>query len=373
MNDANGRKETAGGGGPCRLCGGLAKPNGTPDPAATEPRPPKPPPFTLGFWLQILGVLVVLGAVAAFVALGGSRGNGALGKGFEYDLSKHSKTDPTLVRCFETNSIPVPLDDPAALALAAGDRLLVAGGQHVVTLDDAGRELARWEVGPAPNCLAAGPDGSVYVGFREHVEVFASNGTRQATWERMGEDAVLTCIAVSGDDVVVADAGNRVAWRFKTSGQLAGRIAEKDRSRGENGLVIPSPYFDVAFAPDGALWIVDPGRHELRHYSLAGERKTSWKRASMTADGFSGCCNPTHIAIRPDGTFVTSEKGFVRVKLYGPAGEFLGFVAGTEQFVEGTRGLDLAVDSRNRILVLDPVRRTVRVFLDLKKTEGATP
>jgi hypothetical protein len=249
----------------------------------------------------------------------------------------------------------------------------VAGGRHVVTLDDTGRELARWDVGPAPNCLAVGEDGVVYVGFRDHVETFTSNGSRRATWERMGQEAVVTCVAVAGDDVVVADAGNRVVWRFNTGGQLLNRIAEKDRSRGENGLLIPSPYFDLAFAPGGALWIVDPGRHELRHYSLTGERKTSWKRASMTADGFSGCCNPTHIAIRPDGTFVTSEKGFVRVKLYGPDGEFLGFVAGTEQFIEGTRGLDLAVDSRNRILVLDPVRRTVRVFLDKRKDGGATP
>ncbi len=31
-------------------------------------------------------------------------------------------------------------------------------------------------------------------------------------------------------------------------------------------------------------------------------------------------------------------------------------------FDEGTKGIDLAVDSMGRILVLDPVRRQVRIF-----------
>ena len=37
-------------------------------------------------------------------------------------------------------------------------------------------------------------------------------------------------------------------------------------------------------------------------------------------------------------------------------------VAGAEQFDEGTVGLDLAVDSNQRIFVLDPKRKRVRIF-----------
>jgi hypothetical protein len=68
------------------------------------------------------------------------------------------------------------------------------------------------------------------------------------------------------------------------------------------------------------------------------------------------------VAIRRDGSFVTSEKGLVRVKLYTPAGDLVGVVAGSDQFDEGVSGLDLAADSAGRILVLDPVRLEVRVF-----------
>ncbi len=82
----------------------------------------------------------------------------------------------------------------------------------------------------------------------------------------------------------------------------------------------------------------------------------------MTIDGFSGCCNPSHIAILADGSFVTSEKGLVRVKILNPTGKLKSVVAGPDQFDEETRGLDLAVDSENRIIVLDPKKRLIRIF-----------
>ena len=83
----------------------------------------------------------------------------------------------------------------------------------------------------------------------------------------------------------------------------------------------------------------------------------------MLEDGFSVCFNPSHIAMLPDGSFVTSEKGIVRVKKHNPAGEFVCLVACPDQFAEGTEGLDLAVDSAQRILVLDPKAPAVRIFI----------
>ena len=82
----------------------------------------------------------------------------------------------------------------------------------------------------------------------------------------------------------------------------------------------------------------------------------------MTVDGFSGCCNPSHAAVLQDGSFVTAEKGLVRVKIHNRAGEFVCLVAAPDQFDKGTVGLDLAVDSNGRIHVLDPKRKQVRIF-----------
>ncbi len=70
-----------------------------------------------------------------------------------------------------------------------------------------------------PYCLAVGTGehafpGRLYVGMRDHVEVYEAQGKRQAVWDRPGPRAVLTSIALSEEDVFVADAGSLVVWRY---------------------------------------------------------------------------------------------------------------------------------------------------------------
>ena len=95
----------------------------------------------------------------------------------------------------------------------------------------------------------------------------------------------------------------------------------------------------------------------------------------MAVEGFCGCCNPVYFARRPDGKFVTSEKGLNRIKIYDAKGDFEGVVAGPETLVKDLDlakkacadcqvgfGFDVACDSAGRILALDPATKTVRVF-----------
>ena len=82
----------------------------------------------------------------------------------------------------------------------------------------------------------------------------------------------------------------------------------------------------------------------------------------MATEGFCGCCNPSNFAFINDSLFVTSEKAIERVKIYSTDGTFLCVVATPDQFESGTKGLDLAVDKQNRILVLDPVKKMIRIF-----------
>ena len=82
----------------------------------------------------------------------------------------------------------------------------------------------------------------------------------------------------------------------------------------------------------------------------------------MRIDGFSGCCNPSHIALLADGAFVTAEKGLPRVKIHNIDGSLRCVVATPDQFEEGVTGLDVAVDAEGRIHVLDPSRNVVRRF-----------
>lgn len=140
------------------------------------------------------------------------------------------------------------------------------------------------------------------------------------------------------------------------------RIGEKDEQKAVPGFVIPSPYFDIDLSDEGYLWAVDPGRHSLYNFNANGEMRTLWKKSSVKTEGFSGCCNPAHMAILEGNAFVTSEKGIVRVKIYDQHGEYVGVVASPDMFDENAYAPDVCIDENGRVILLDFNRKQLRIF-----------
>ena len=106
----------------------------------------------------------------------------------------------------------------------------------------------------------------------------------------------------------------------------------------------------------------DTGRHLVTLWALDGEPRGSFgKLGQFDPADFSGCCNPVNVALAPDGTVVTGEKGTARVKVYEPGGKLLA-VIGPENFDPLTTAIRLAVDSRGRIVAADAARREIRTF-----------
>jgi hypothetical protein len=220
--------------------------------------------------------------------------------------------------------------------------------------------------------MAVAADGEILLGMTDHIETLGPDGKPKAVWPSLGERAHLTSIAVDEENVYAADAGNRVVVRLSREGQLVNTIGQEDPSKDIPGFIVPSPCFDVAFDNTGALWAVNPGKHGIENYRGTGELVTAWYRPSMEAEGFSGCCNPSHIAFRSDGSLVTAEKGLARVKVYSVDQKLMGFVAPPAAFHVAPTGAfsselktpfaDLAVDSRDRVLVLDVKMNAIRVF-----------
>ena len=146
------------------------------------------------------------------------------------------------------------------------------------------------------------------------------------------------------------------------------RVVQKFVYRGEtgdgseHGFIIPSPNFHLDFDPQNNLWVTNPGMHAIQQYNDLGELTESWSKSSPEIEGFSGCCNPAKFTFLPDGRFITSEKGLVRIKIYSASGEFESVVAAPEKFTEDGEALDLAVDKQENIIALDENKKMIRFF-----------
>jgi len=338
---------------------------------------------------------MVAGAIALLGIDWSGEGGSGLSDSFKYDLQKYQNIDPSLFRYHSVAALPIDLSEPRAIAVGIDDQILIAGDKAVDIFSplpwEAGQRSVAADPVPVafearkkivfdvePYCLTVGNaehafPGRIYVGMRDHVEVFAPDGMRLAVWPAMG---MLTSLTTSEKEVFLADAKARIVRQCDVEGKPIAQIDGRIAGRSSPGFVVPSPYFDVAMSPDGLLRVVNPGAHRIDAYTLDGQLELSWGRASEQIDGFCGCCNPSHIAVLPDGRIVTSEKGIPRVKVYSATGEFEGVVAGPETLspnpsapVETRDELrlhpaDVATDSHGRIFVLDAAARCVHVFVE---------
>jgi len=281
---------------------------------------------------------------------------------YVYDISNFRKTDSASLCYNETAQIKPDAAELRGIATGSDDRIFVTGDNKVFCFDKEGKPVFDFQTENPAKCIAVSPSGELFLGIENHIEIWNESGILIKKWEAFNVSSFITSIAVSEKYVFVADAGNKKVFRCDHSGNLNLTIGEKNPEKGIPGIIIPSPYFDLLLGRDGELWVVNPGRHAFEAYNENGDLISTWSKTSMQTDGFSGCCNPSHIALLSDGSFVTSEKGIERVKIHLPSGEFKCMVAGSEAFIEGTTGLDLATDSRDRILVLDPGKGVVRIF-----------
>ncbi|MHB9132467.1 MAG: NHL repeat-containing protein [Armatimonadota bacterium] len=327
-----------------------------------NPKPPRFPGAMVIFTMVAVAALLV--TVYLVMHLGDTLNpqNNGLGKEFRYDLTDLRKTDPTLIKYHEVAKFPTGFQQARGICNAA-NRLYLVGDQAIREFTSAGKLQRTIKLAAPPQCLAVAPNGSFFVGMNDHVEVVNADGSLRKRWSPPGKHPLISSLLVHEKDIWVADAGDRVVVRYDIEGKITAQLGKKDDAHNAPGLVVPGSCLDLAMAPDGLLRVVNPGRHQIEAYTRSGDMESSWGIASAAIEGFSGCCNPTQIAIFPDGRLVTAEKGLPRVKVYGPDGSFAGVVAGPESFAEEEKGLDVTVDATGRIYILDPTANVVRVYL----------
>jgi hypothetical protein len=273
-------------------------------------------------------------------------------------LAKLRNVDPKLIGYREIARFPAGVTGPRAVAVE-GTHTFVSGFNAVKVFGDG--DARGIVLSDTPNCLAV-KDGTIYVGFNDHVEVYDLAGKRTGAWATLPAGALVTGIAVGASDVYLADSGRRVVVHTDHSGKVLNEIGRADPSRDIPGILLPSPHLNVAVAADGTVWLNNAGRHRMENYSPDGTLERFWGAYGMNVESFIGCCNPSDFALLSDGSFVTAEKGVLRVKHYLSDGRFESFIAPPTAFAPEVTGLKIAAGSDGRIIVIDRGDGTVHVF-----------
>ncbi|TAN35994.1 MAG: hypothetical protein EPN23_09830 [Verrucomicrobia bacterium] len=294
---------------------------------------------------------------------------------FTYDIKAFEHTDPKLLLYTETAQIPTDFQEPKRITAGSNGTFWIGGDQAVKRLGADGKRHSTLTLAATPQALTVAEQDRLFVALKDHFEIYDTAGKLLQKSESLGPKTYLTGIAVAGDVIFLADAGNREVIRCDMTGKVIGRFGRLGGKDGTPGFLIPSPYFHLLIGGDGLLWVNNSGRHAVEAYTLDGKYEFSWGQPGMSIENFCGCCNPVYFTRLLDGRFVTSEKGLNRIKIYDQKGQFVGVVAGPEQLVKDREqaakacancnigfGFDVACDSQGRVLALDPASRTIRIF-----------
>jgi hypothetical protein len=283
------------------------------------------------------------------------------------------KIDTTLlgyirIRVFETG-----LNNLSGIAVNGKHQVYVSGDRKVAVFDSTGNKAGGFAVDSMTSCIAL-KNNDIYIGMGPRVACYDTGGVLKAVWKPYNNQGYITSVAATDEYIFVADAMNKRILKFTANGDLVLNFGKKDSQTGVPGFVIPSLYFDVACGSFNDLWIVNPGRLEIENYTFSGTIRTYWGNETNEDNGFTGCCNPVHMAVLPDGSFVTYEKGTDKIKVFDPMGKFTCLAAGAGSFKEksdfrlGKNNLvkDLTTGGNGLIYVLDAYNR-VNVFMKNKK------
>ena len=313
----------------------------------------------------IIIFLIVLAALIVGVMVGdwySKRPDKMEANKFEFNVDEFKIVPDELIHYKETKNFKIGFENAAGISIS-NNQIFIACDQKLKIINLAGVLLNEFELSGNPKTVEIKGD-TIFIAFEKNIEVLNSAGTKLFEWSLSDENSYITALAATNNEIFIADAGTRKIHRFAINGEKLNEFEGKINDDVLHGFIIPSPYFDIDINEYGDLWVVNPGLHTLENYTPEGRLREHWKASGNQTENFSGCCNPAHFCFLPDGGFVTSEKGLVRIKTYKASGEFSGVVAPPAKFEDKIEGQapDVAVDSDGNIYALDFDRNVLRVF-----------
>jgi hypothetical protein len=249
--------------------------------------------------------------------------------------------------------------DPGAGALKAvavsSSGIVYLGGDSWVGCFDRNLKLLWNLLTPKPVTSLSISGDTIFASTMETILLISPRGEIKDEWGPYENNTIITSVTSNRSYVAYADAGNKVVMVLTKNGELKTLIGKSGEP-----FIIPSPYFDVAFADDNTLFIANTGNRRIETRNTEGSLIRFFGIPGTAPDAFCGCCNPAHFALIPDG-FVTAEKGINRIKIIDNEGKFVEFISSENNFVPSLP-LDVASFDGKTIYAANPADRKLYVF-----------
>jgi hypothetical protein len=281
-----------------------------------------------------------------------------------YDLKLDSigKIETEKFGNYLVSSIQLAFNETKAIAVHK-DNLYVSGDSKLAVLNNKGDIINEFDTKRTVTSIHL-TDKMIIAGIQDHILLMDLEGNIIKAFETLGDKAYITSVTQLNDKIYAAEAESELVYEYSIDGTISDILGDSVPANDIMRFVLPSYYFDLDVGPDGFLWISNTGKHKIMSINPDGTMRSNWGTSSSALEDFCGCCNPSHFRITEDGSFITSEKGIVRIKKYDAAGNFVHAIAGPDQFQKGSEGLDIAVDENGTIYVLEPAANTIHIFTE---------
>ncbi len=203
--------------------------------------------------------------------------------------------------------------------------------------------------------------------------VFDGTGAALADADVVVEDAGIVDVGpgLDGDEAVDCHGKAVLPGLFDTHVHLAMRYEDFDETAAHRndigndnrtkGLLIPNGVVSFGVDEKGILHVANPGKHRVERYTPQGELLGHFGRFDgHDPEGFTGCCNPTNVAVSGSRIFVT-EKAGPRAKVYDFAGKLVAVIA-ADVFDSNCKNMSIAAGPRGRVYVADTVKLQIFAF-----------